>query len=455
MMTGSGVDGSALWGAVAHALTEELVPALPHGHERDIAVQLAGVAEWARGSHGVTDVERARILAAALGHGSVGAELPGLLAEAGRVLVDAVEGEPSARADTVRSALCELLDRDFAAAEPLLASFAGHRAEDVDRVPREIPERERRMLAIWLHDRLGGQVEVTSASVIPGGHSRRMLRIGVSGSEGERELVVRVEQHGLFGTDGTREAGVLRAVADAGVPVPAVFGVETSDVMLGQPFFVMDFVDGSSAVTEPALSNYVRTLHDVHRLDPAIATDALGPVPASGREAIEQRIEELLGIYRNSAPLPIPLLEEAATWLRRYLRPTGDPVLVHGDPGPGNFLHADGDILAMTDWEFAHYGDPCEDWAYLAAIRGRKVMSRVEWQASLRHAIGVTYDAETWRLWETFNLFKGSCVNLTALRLFADGVSAAPNLLAIGTAVQLRFLRQLALAIGADPARAA
>ena len=451
----STVDGSALWGAVAHALTEELIPALPHGHERDIAVQLAGMADWARGNGGVADAERARILATALGHGSVGAELPGLLAETGRVLVGAVESGPSARAGTVRSALCELLERDFAAAEPLLTGFAGHRAEDVDRVPREIPADERDALEAWLADRLGGPVTVTAASVMPGGHSRRMLRVDVTGSAGERELVVRVEQHGLFGTDGTREAGVLRAVADAGVPVPGVVGVETSEAVLGQPFFVMDYVDGSSAVTGDALPNYLRALHDVHRLDPAIAAVALGPVPTSPQEAIERRIDQLLAVYSDNAPLPIPLLEEAAAWLRRTLRPTGDPVLVHGDPGPGNFLHTGGDILVMTDWEFTSYGDPCEDWAYLAAIRGRKLMSRVEWQASLRRATGVTYEPETWRMWEAFNLFKGSCVNLTALRIFAGGVSASPNLLAIGTAVQLRFLRQLALAIGADPARAA
>lgn len=82
-------------------------------------------------------------------------------------------------------------------------------------------------------------------------------------------------------------------------------------------------------------------------------------------------------------------------------------------------------------------------------------MSRVEWHATIREATGVEYAPEAWRAWEAFNLFKGSCVNLTALRLFREGISTTPNLLAIGTAVHLRFLRQLALMSGADPARAA
>lgn len=449
------VRPETLWASVMHVVRDELLPALPPGHERDAAVQLIGLAQWAQGHEARTAADHVRALASALGRSSFGAEPKDLLDEASRLLVEAVEQGASPRATAVRSVLCETLEHDFAAAEPLLAGFAGHRAADVDQVPREIPMAERRVLEEWIGDRLGGRAQVTTASVIPGGHSRRMLRLRVRSAAGERDLVARVEQHGLFATDGTREAGVLAGLAERGVPVPGVLGVESSDSVLGQPFFVMDFVRGSAEVTGHALERYLRELRAVHQLDPSAAAAALGPVPATAESAIQRQLDHWLSVYRASSPAPIPLLEEAAAWLRCTLRPTADPVLVHGDPGPGNFLHADGRIVALTDWEFAHYGDPCEDWAYLAAIRGRKVMSRVEWQATIRRATGVEYDAETWRAWETFNLFKGSCVNLTALRLFCDGTSAAPNLLAIGTAVHLRFLRQLALVTGADPARAA
>lgn len=70
-----------------------------------------------------------------------------------------------------------------------------------------------------------------------------------------------------------------RALGGRWVPVPAVLGVERSDDVLGQPFFVMDFVRGSSELTGHALQNYLRELHTVHRLDPTVARGALGPVP--------------------------------------------------------------------------------------------------------------------------------------------------------------------------------
>jgi aminoglycoside phosphotransferase (APT) family kinase protein len=154
-------------------------------------------------------------------------------------------------------------------------------------------------------------------------------------------------------------------------------------------------------------------------------------------------IDHWRDVYRRSAVAPIPLLEEAAHWLHRNLRPTGPICIVHGDPGPGNFLHDGARITAFTDWEFAHYGDAAEDWTYFGAIRARKIADAQGWRARFAAQAGVVYDDETWGCWEAFNLFKGACANLSALRLFRDGVSTAPNLLAIGTAVHLRFLKQL------------
>jgi len=41
-------------------------------------------------------------------------------------------------------------------------------------------------------------------------------------------------------------------------------------------------------------------------------------------------------------------------------------VLVQGDTGPGNFMYADGRVVAVVDWELAHLGDPMDDIAWLA-----------------------------------------------------------------------------------------
>ena len=66
--------------------------------------------------------------------------------------------------------------------------------------------------------------------------------------------------------------------------------------------------------------------------------------------------------------LPIDLL--ARTQLEHLLHHVpeydGDPVLVQGDTGPGNFMY-DGDrVTAIVDWELAHLGDPMDDIAWLS-----------------------------------------------------------------------------------------
>ena len=40
-------------------------------------------------------------------------------------------------------------------------------------------------------------------------------------------------------------------------------------------------------------------------------------------------------------------------------------MLVQGDTGPGNFLADDGMVTGLVDWEFAHLGDPMDDWAWV------------------------------------------------------------------------------------------
>ena len=34
-------------------------------------------------------------------------------------------------------------------------------------------------------------------------------------------------------------------------------------------------------------------------------------------------------------------------------------------PGPGNFVFENGKVTGIVDWEFAHVGDPMDDWAWL------------------------------------------------------------------------------------------
>ena len=124
--------------------------------------------------------------------------------------------------------------------------------------------------------------------------------------------------------------------------------------------------------------------------------------------------------------------------MHRHAPPLDRVSVVHGDAGPGNVVQADGKIVAVTDWEFAHLGDPAEDWSFCLAMRGARTMPRETWLELFERIAGVRLDEQTWTYWEAFNLFKGACANTTCLDVFENGANRAPNMAIIGTVLHRR-----------------
>lgn len=327
---------------------------------------------------------------------------------------------------------------DFTVAEPLLAVFTGH-GTDVEHPVIDVPPEELVNLAAWLSTEHGAPVEILRAEIIGGGFSRRMWRTTVSIDGSQRNVIVRIEQGGMFGTETMTEVAAMRGLLEAGYRVPAIAHVEPTGSVLGEPFFVMEEVRGEVRLDDAGLDDIIRSVADLHTV-PVSAIDDSG---RSAEQVISNNIDGWLALYRTHAPMPIPLIEQGAAWLRANLQPTGPSVIVHGDAGPGNALFDAEDGLTVLDWEFAHVGDAAEDWAYLALIRGRRTMSAGDWKARLTETIGLEYTDLQWRNWLAYNHFRGACVNLTALTVFTEGSHRTADQLAIGIAVHLRFLGQL------------
>jgi aminoglycoside phosphotransferase (APT) family kinase protein len=300
----------------------------------------------------------------------------------------------------------------------------------------------RDQLACWIGEQTGTAVTVADLRRITTGHSRAnwFMELG----DGSR-FVVRAEQGGVFGTTSASEFEFMQAVGRLGFPVARVRWLEPTGTVIGQPFFVMDYIEGGVAggredrsLSPDLAADFVHHLHELHQLEWRGVID--GPPPT---EATHVQIERWAEVYRSSSPLPIPLLEEAAAWLHHRAPELDRVSLVHGDPGPGNFVHDGHRVLAFTDWEFSHLGDPTEDWSFLLSMRGARTMSRDEWLALVRREIDVQPSQTELRYWQAFNFFKGACANRSCLRAFA-ATNPAPNMALIGTVLQQTFMRQMA-----------
>jgi aminoglycoside phosphotransferase (APT) family kinase protein len=338
----------------------------------------------------------------------------------------------------LRTQMLEWMREDIETASPLLTVFTGH-GTDVEHARVLVSDEDRDALARWLSDEHGSPVDVTHAELIGGGFSRRMWRTQVSGAGLNRSVIVRIEQGGMFGTDTVTEVVAMRALRGVGYRVPEILHVEASGAVLGEPFFVMEEVQGEVRLDDEGLNDVIRSVAELHAL-PSSVLDTSGRTP---ERVVADNIDGWLALYRAHSPIPIPLIEHAAQWLHERLRPTGPSVVVHGDAGPGNALFSADTGLTVLDWEFAHVGDPAEDWVYLALIRGRKIMDGPAWKERLRSTVGVEFNDEQWHNWLAFNHFRGACVNLTARTVFEQGPLRTADQLAIGVAVHLRFLGQL------------
>ena len=232
----------------------------------------------------------------------------------------------------------------------------------------------------------------------------------------------------------------------AGFPVAPVRWYEPTGSVLGRPFFVMDFVEGAELADERAMdeataADFVRTMAEPpRRLACGRHRRRAGGAAVVARRGDPPPDRAGAGIYRAAAA-PIPLLEEAAAWLH-HRAPLERLSIVHGDAGPGNVVQADGRIVAVTDWEFAHLGDPAEDWSFCLSMRGSRTLPRETWWSCSTGSPGSAWtrpDGATGRR----STCSRACANCTRLDLFERGGNRAPNMAIIGTVLHRSFLRRI------------
>lgn len=230
-------------------------------------------------------------------------------------------------------------------------------------------------LRTFVESETGGTL--TSAGPLSTGGSREMYLVEVSRPDGTAlPLVLRCEAGGSFtGTEisPAREATVYRALADTPVPVPRMVALAPDGAAL-----LMERLPGTSDLTEvtdtarhAVMVSFVDALAALHNLD----VDALD-LPGFGRprrpgDHARLDLEMWTGLCARHVTDPDPLLLYAGAWLHSHA-PTEVPrtVVVQGDTGPGNFVFEGDHVTGIVDWEFAHLGDPMDDWAWLDMRNG-------------------------------------------------------------------------------------
>jgi aminoglycoside phosphotransferase (APT) family kinase protein len=183
--------------------------------------------------------------------------------------------------------------------------------------------------------------------------------------------------------DVLREARLLSAVKGTPIRVPDVLAACDDESILGVPFYVMSYVEGTVMTSEvpeqlatPGERRRISTelidsLVEVHSVDyEACGLEGFGKPTGY----LDRQLRRFNGLWEHNKTRELPLVQEIAEWLAQNKPESPPATIVHGDYRLGNTMFAHDPparLVAIFDWELATIGDPLADLGYLTTSWSR------------------------------------------------------------------------------------
>lgn len=296
--------------------------------------------------------------------------------------------------------------------------------------------------------RVAGATRITigEATLLSGGaiqqNWRLQARVEDGEHTGEARWVLRTDAPSAVAASHGRaqEFALLCAAARAGVTVPQPLWLCQDSAVIGRPFFLMRWVEGTAAghvltrdggpVTDRAqlaqrLGHELALIHSIRPPRPDLAFLQIGDeTPAN--QAIRLLRRDL-----DQLPTSHPAVEWGLRWLELHAPPRSDIVLCHGDYRTGNYLvDAQGGLTGILDWEFAGWGDPLQDIAWFCARCWRfgadereagGIGQRTDFYRGYERASGRTLDPAQVRYWELMAHVRWAVIALAQAQRHASG----------------------------------
>jgi aminoglycoside phosphotransferase (APT) family kinase protein len=177
--------------------------------------------------------------------------------------------------------------------------------------------------------------------------------------------------------DMAREHDMLAAVHPLGIPVPRPIALCDEASIIGAPFYLMEYVEGTilrgalpGSVSDEAQrttmmrelsTTFVATLAQLHRVDVSG-----GPLASMGKPHgyVQRQVQGWTRRWHASKTDDIPELDAIAAWLMDHQPKAMAAALVHNDFKLDNIVMELSDVprvKAILDWEMATVGDPLMD----------------------------------------------------------------------------------------------
>ena len=258
-----------------------------------------------------------------------------------------------------------------------------------------------------------------------------------------------------------REFRVIAALNDSDVPVPKALHLCEDETVIGQMFYVMNYVAGRvfSDITLPDCTPQERTtaylssasvLAHLHAVDYlAVGLESFG----KPHDYVARQVARWSKQYELSKTEDCKAMDELIAWL-----PANDPddnrsAIVHGDYRPGNLIFSNDDttVAAVLDWELSTIGHPLADLGYFLLpyhlnenLRGHSLRG-VDLDAlgiPTEQVLLATYTANGHKVnnidyYIAFSMFRLAAILAGVLRRGIDGNASDPSAIERGRAYSL------------------
>jgi aminoglycoside phosphotransferase (APT) family kinase protein len=222
-------------------------------------------------------------------------------------------------------------------------------------------------------------VRVNTIALLSGGAIQQNWKLDVEITGGPRAgthtWVLRTDAEATVQASSARdrEFAVLQFAHNHKLLAPRPLYLCDDISVTGRPFFIMESLPGVAAghiVTRDA--KLVTDRRDLARqLAVALARihavcPAPNELPFLHTYCARERIAALRA-YLDTLGEPHPVLEWGLRWCERQAPAHEETTFVHGDFRTGNYLVENNTVTGLLDWEFAAWGNPLEDVAWICA----------------------------------------------------------------------------------------
>ena len=219
----------------------------------------------------------------------------------------------------------------------------------------------------WIAEVGGGQITHLKRHIA----RREAWVVDVTRSDGSvAEYFLRLDREGDgSGTHSVKsEAKVQTALVETGLKVPAICAWnENLQAALHERMPGRADLDNADPEEQASvLEDFIQQLALLHSLDPGSLELDHMPIPTTSAECALGEVEFVERFLDGM--VVDPLYTFSLQWIRNHVPERLDRVsLLQGDTGPANFMFHEGQVSAIVDWEWAHFGDPMEDFGNICA----------------------------------------------------------------------------------------